>query len=531
MSELSRQHDDLINQMAETKAKWDRDAEANSDSEDETDNILNQAIEAAIAQGKGWKAGEKEEYMAKICDDDNLPPLFATTQEDLEKSGMADAFSSLIYEGESPTSLMLSLKQKGNDAFMNGKRNVAKNVQYYRDAINKYYEAFAWAEKIESYDSEAQYPPYEERKTDDPFYTHDELKAIKSTLFANAAMAHLQLRNWGYVREDSKKALVFNEKNVKAWYRLAKAHEGLRKWEECGDAIERGLEYCRDGEDKELKRLQKLLDKKIRAARLQRQKRERARAERVSHVKNVWKWCKKHGIRLGRVPLVASVTDEEEADDVDEFRWHHHHPHTGKLPQLVTDDKFAWPSMFVYPAHGQSDFVEHFAEDEMIAMQMVEIFPELEDDEKETTMPWDFNNEYVCSNLAVYFEVHEYDYDENSEILVHPEQVQPLKDQKDAMRFYESSRALKGDEGPEMANLFRAMERKRLHLQRKAWKKKYGSLWAKPDLCPIIQVHPAATLKDVLTHKAMLVPSVSHLMNSILKSFLWHLISYSSLYF
>ena len=503
-----QQHDDLINQMAETKAKWDREAELNSDSEDETDGILNQAIEAAIAQGKGWKPGEKEAYMARICDDDNIPALFATTQEDLEKSGMADAFSALVYEGESPTSLMLQFKQKGNDSFLCGKKNVAKNIQYYRDAVNRYYEALAWAEKVESYDTPEQFPPEEERKTDDPFYTHEQLKEIKSTLCANAAMAHLQLKNWGYVRDYATKAVDFHIANVKAWYRLAKAQEGLCNWEKCGDAIEKGLQY--DSENKELRRLQKQLDNKIRAARLRRQKRERARAERISHVKLVWKWCKEYNIQLGRVPLVSSVTDEEETDDVEEFRWHHHHPHTGKLPNLAQDDLFVWPCMFVYPAHGQSDFIEHFSETDMIAMQMAEIFPELEDGEIETCMPWDYNNEYVCSNLAIYFEVHEFDeYDDTGNILVHPENVEPLKDQKEAMRFYEASRALKGDEGPEMANLSRAIERKRLHLQRKAWKKKHGSLWAKPRPCPIVQVHPAATLKEVLTHKLMVVPNVS----------------------
>ena len=33
---------------------------------------------------------------------------------------------------------------------------------------------------------------------------------------ANTALMHLQLRNWGHVRDESKKALAFNDKNVKA---------------------------------------------------------------------------------------------------------------------------------------------------------------------------------------------------------------------------------------------------------------------------------------------------------------------------
>ena len=77
------------------------------------------------------------------------------------------------------------------------------------------------------------------------------------------------------------------------------------------------------------------------------------------------------------------------------------------------------------------------------------------------------------------------------------------------MRFYESSRALKGDEGPEMANLVQAVERKRLYKQRKAWKKKHGSLWAKPDPVDIVRVHPAITLKDILSDTRMVVANVS----------------------
>ena len=77
------------------------------------------------------------------------------------------------------------------------------------------------------------------------------------------------------------------------------------------------------------------------------------------------------------------------------------------------------------------------------------------------------------------------------------------------MRFYEASRALKGDEGPEMQNIARIAERQHLHKQRKKWKKQHGSLRVKPDPCPVVRVHPAVTLLDVLTDSRMVVPNVS----------------------
>ena len=139
-------------------------------------------------------------------------------------------------------------------------------------------------------------------------------------------------------------------------------------------------------------------------------------------------------------------------------------------------------------------------------MRMAEMYPEIEPSQ-ETAMPWDHNNEFTCSNLAVYFEINIASADPKE--VVHPDSVELLQDQGSTMKFYESSRALKGDEGPEMTNLVLAVERQRLHKQRKAWKKKHGSLWAKPDPSAVIRVHPAMVLRDVLRDSRMVVANVS----------------------
>ena len=173
----------------------------------------------------------------------------------------------------------------------------------------------------------------------------------------------------------------------------------------------------------------------------------------------------------------------------------------------------AWPTLFLYPSHHQSDFVATMGESEMLAYRMVEMFPEIEDEEDEgegqTSIHWDYNNEFVSSKLAVYFEVHSTASSSGGgkgDEPVHPESVEPLRAQGEAMRYYESSRALKSDEGPEMAEVARCTERVRLSKQRKAWKRRHGSLWHKPDPCPVVRVHPGMTLGDILRNKNMLVP-------------------------
>ena len=134
--------------------------------------------------------------------------MFAETAEEVEKSGLAEAFTSLKYD-DTPTQLMLNFKKMGNDSFANGKRNQANNLQYYRDAINHYYQAFAWAQKIEPLEHREKNKDQAEKQTktadEEPEYTERELDEMKSNLCSNAALAHLQLKNWGFVRDDSTK--------------------------------------------------------------------------------------------------------------------------------------------------------------------------------------------------------------------------------------------------------------------------------------------------------------------------------------
>lgn len=246
-----------------------------------------------------------------------------------------------------------------------------------------------------------------------------------------------------------------------------------------------------------------MLQEKIQKECVERQKIERVRAKRIESLKKIWKHCKDMHIQLGRIPLLSSVVDDDEYDENEyETRWHHHHPHTGRIPELIKTE-WAWPCMFVYPSVQQSDFIEQFYETEMLAIRMADVLPELEEGE-ETEMTWDIENNYKCSLMAVYCEVH---FQENEENMIDPDSVKCLLDQSSTIQYYERSRSLRGDDGSEMAHLATCVERKYLYEQRKEWKKKHGSLWNKPGSCPVLRVHPATTLRNVLTHKQIVVPN------------------------
>ena len=521
-----QEHNALLEKMDATRKKWMEEEE----DPDDGDRLLQEAIDMAIKNGKGWAPGEKEAYMKKILDDDYIPPMFCSTQEELDRTGLADAFSALQFDDD-PAITMKECKKKGAKAFMDGKGNVAKNIQYYRDAINHYYEAVAWACKIEPLEHKQAHKGERDKNRDDAAIKREEtfevwkeaeLDEMKSTLYSNAALCHIQLKNWGHAKTDSTRAIDFNKSNVKALYRLAKANQMLKDWEPAGDAIDSGLEL--DPSNKDLLKLKKLLQDKIRLARIARQKRERIRSERASSIKAVWKHCKTENIQLGRVALVASTTDELEYnedllldDDQNEdaaafeSRWHHHFPHTGSLPKPDGGNNggnnplWTWPCLFVYPSHSQSDFVQSFHEQEMLAERMAEMYPELEGGNQETAMQWDYKNEFTCSNLAVYFEVNCPDGFAKTNIAIHPDSVEPLRDMAATMKFFEASRALKGDEGPDIMRVAELVERKRLKKQRRAWKKQHSTLAAKPDPCPVVRVHPAMTLEQILKDSRMVV--------------------------
>ncbi len=469
--------------------------------EAQRNDIFASELEKAISSGKGWKSeSEKRAYLDKVGADDFLPAIFCSNEEELARAPDAEAFAGLVYDDETPASLMITFKEKGNESMGLGRKNKAKNVQYYRDAINHYMEALGWADKVVPTDGEGGASvDLHETNAKDRLFTAAELDKYKSVLLGNRAMAHMELKNWGFVVQDSAESLRLDPSNVKSYYRLARARQARREYEECADVCSRGLEV--DPGNGAIAKVAKAVEKEAAKARRERQRRERERVERVGKVKSLWKWCKSKGIKLGRVPLVSSVTDEEEdlAEDDParkEMRWNHHQPHTGKIPSIDSLTDFTWPTMFLYPGHGQSDFVEHFGGSEMLAVRMAEVFPE-----EGPPAPWDLDGAYRCSSLAVYFEVHPVGGGAS-----HPESVRALGDMGECMRFFENCRRMKGSSGQRDLEEARAEEREMLRGVRDSWRAERGR-WAPAPPCDVVRVHPAATLERALAHPLMVVPN------------------------
>mmetsp|Transcript_20821 Transcript_20821/g.41652 ORF Transcript_20821/g.41652 Transcript_20821/m.41652 type:complete len:550 (+) Transcript_20821:78-1727(+) len=481
------------------------------DDEDPTGELLDAAINDALANANGWGEGEREEYLARIGDEEFLPPIFCSTVEEVESSGLGDAFVALMGEGDGttpPEVLMAAAKKRGNAKFSQGESNTVKNMRFYREAVVEYEQSAGWGARVSPVEDHGGVEYLD--GDDDRRYTRTELDGYLSGVHANASLCHLRLRNWGHTRDAARRSAAADPTNIKAHYRLATALASLKDYGGAGDALDAGLALAGQEKNRDFLRLQRSIAGKIRSARSARARRERARAERVSTIKKVWGHCHGSGFQLGRTALVASVdVDDDDGEDGpadgDGGRWNSHYPHSGRVPDVRSKE---WPVVFLYPSHRQSDFVDRFAEDDMFAVRMAQMFPHPDDEADAKQSTWDHGGELVCSDLAVYFEAHPCASDAAHDHL-HPDDVELLPDKKSAMRFYEAARAMRSDDGVAMAEAVGLVEKRRLHRKRRDWIKRHGNLWARKTAhpCPVVRVHPAATLRDVLSDARHVVPN------------------------
>merc|ERR1712146_504814 len=129
--------------------------------------------------------------------------------------------------------------------------------------------------------------------------------------------------------------------------------------------------------------------------------------ERLIELKSVWNYCKNSKIQLGNI-IYPGNFQQHQAD---------------YLPQLVNQNGVKtkpgevpvsanWNCLFLYPQYSTFDIVTDINENEMIAIQSANIFPEHEDDEFQgyngvganSRAHWDRKGEYQCSELDIYIQ-------------------------------------------------------------------------------------------------------------------------------
>ncbi|KAI0898528.1 TPR-like protein [Annulohypoxylon nitens] len=286
-------------------------------------------------------------------------PFFMT---ELEENDDTEALKALAYEG-SPFEVGSEFKDQGNECFRSKRWADAK--EFYTKGV-----LVLAAEKRKRAKGEAQ----------DSEITEEDIKSqrnVLESLYVNRAACHLELRNYRSCWLDCAAALRLNDRNVKAYYRSARAFLAVGRIEEADDACARGLAL--DEHNKPLKAVaQDIIKKHTEITTKQKKEAERLATEKRRE------YLVKASLAARNIKTRTTAQPPEMED--------------AKL-QLVPDpddprSSLSFPAVLLYPVHLQSDFVKAFGEMESLADHLEYVFP----------LPWDTAKEYTLAGVECYME-------------------------------------------------------------------------------------------------------------------------------
>ncbi|AET38278.1 HSP70/90 family co-chaperone CNS1 Ecym_2559 [Eremothecium cymbalariae DBVPG len=242
----------------------------------------------------------------------NKMPFFMTKLDnaDVENGGNVEleALKALAYEGE-PHEVAANFKNQGNDLY---------KVKRYKDARTMYSKGI-------------------EVKCEDD--------SINGSLYLNRAACELELRNFRSCINDCKKALNFNAKCVKAFYRMGQAYFKLKKLEEAKGSVLFGLKL--DSQNNALVSLLDTIVKQEEKANVLEESRFRDQQEKDLHaskLKEALSWRKITEFKTANPPAVLqnSTLMLSEPEDI--------------------ESQLSFPAMVYYPTINEFDFVETVSE-------------------------------------------------------------------------------------------------------------------------------------------------------------------------
>lgn len=279
----------------------------------------------------------------KEQEEELLPALFWDGSEDwINEDNCADfaALQSLKYDDSTPEERAEELKRKGNDAL-----KYKQNKLYVRKAVQQY--TLALLETFED-------------------------TKLRAVIHGNRAHAALLLGNDGKALEDAKKCVALDPRNVKGWFRAAKASLGLARLDECVGHCEDGLALEPTNADI------KAILKSAKRALVRREEKEarltRVRAETKAYLARV----RARGVKLG--PPVVGAGE--------------------RFPKIEeTDEAATYWTLFVYPESMQTDVIEAFDERATFREQADEMFGA-----GAPPLPWDENGRYSRDRVELYYQ-------------------------------------------------------------------------------------------------------------------------------
>ncbi|KAI1823610.1 TPR-like protein [Xylaria intraflava] len=308
-------------------------------------------------------------------------PFFMT---ELEENDETEAFKALAYEG-TPLENASEFKEQGNECYKT--RRWADAKEFYTKGI-LILAAEERKRKTAANPSSRQLPPGKSQGEDaaqgegekKEETSEDEVRKERETLeslYSNRAACHLELGNNRSCWLDAAAALRLNANNIKAYYRSTRAFLAVGRITEADDACARGLAL--DPSNKALKAAAQEIIKKAEEAGV----RQRREAERLAKEKRR-EMLIKAALRAREIRTRTTAQPPEMED---------------AGVKLVPDpddpaSSLSFPTVLLYPAHLQSDFVKAFNETDALADHLGYVFP----------LPWDREGVYTLAGVECYVE-------------------------------------------------------------------------------------------------------------------------------
>ncbi|KAK8051340.1 hypothetical protein PG993_002725 [Apiospora rasikravindrae] len=299
-------------------------------------------------------------------------PFFMT---DLEENDETEALKAMAYEG-TPLDVATDFKNKGNECF---------KVKGWWDAKEFYTKGIlvlAAEERKRAAIAKGETPPAVPTTSDTPEEEigEEEIQEQRKVLeasYVNRAACHLELKNYRSCWLDCAGALRLNPRNVKAFYRSARALLAVDRIAEADDACARGLAL--DEKNTALQAVARdIIKRNELVAAKQRKEDERIAREKRREV-------------LLKAALAARNITTRTTEKPPEME-------DAKI-QLVPDpddprSAVSFPALLLYPADYETDFIKAFNETETLADHLGYVFP----------LPWDQKGEYTLANVECYMD-------------------------------------------------------------------------------------------------------------------------------
>ncbi|NXE72504.1 TTC4 protein, partial [Cochlearius cochlearius] len=224
------------------------------------------------------------------------------------------------------------------------------------------------------------------KKCEDP-----ELNAV---LHTNRGAAQFYLGNYRSSLSDAIQAKKLKPTHLKAIVRGALCHMELKNFSEAIAWCEEGLRI--DSKEKKLVEVRAKADKLKPEGTLLEICTDFSTRRQGRAVMGIDLLClTERNIKLALEP---SNDEEEISDGLAEISLDGFHSDSamGAKVHLDADGNLNWPVLFLYPEHGQTDFIAAFHENSRFIDHLMVMFAELP--------PWDLERKYLPSNLELYFE-------------------------------------------------------------------------------------------------------------------------------